>query len=178
MITGDQIQITYQDDNSLEKVKEQQNSWLWPVQFFNDKEYEVKAENSYDQNLLNEAVNQLQCLQEGSGTPSQDARVEDNGVAYAIVPEVYGTQLDKEKTTAAIQKAVEERKTEISLEAEDCYIKPGVLQNDEKLKAGNGQAESAYRSSGQCEFWQRTGDNLQRHAEILAEKGRGWFLCL
>ncbi len=135
VITGDQIQITYQDDNSLEKVKEQQNSWLWPVQIFQEQEYEVKAENSYDQNLLNEAVNQLQCLQEGSGTPSQDARVEDNGAAYAIVPEVYGTQLDKEKTTAAIQKAVEERKTEISLEAEDCYIKPGVLQNDEKLKA-------------------------------------------
>ena len=60
-------------------------------------------------------------------------KLEDNGTAYVITPEVYGTQLDKEKTTAAIQKAVEERKTELSLEEADCYIKPTVLQNDEKL---------------------------------------------
>ena len=133
VITGDQIQITYQDDNSLEKVKEQQNSWFWPIQIFQKQEYEVKAENSYDKNLLNKAVNQLQCLQEGAGTPSQDARLEDNGTAYVIIPEVYGTQLDKEKTTAAIQKAVEERKTKLSLEEADCYIKPAVLHNDEKL---------------------------------------------
>ena len=133
VITGESIKITYQDDNSLEKVKEKQNSWLWPVQIFQDQEYQVNAENFYDSESLTAAVNQLQCLQEGAGTPSQDAKLEDNGTAYVITPEVYGTQLDKEKTTAAIQKAVEERKTELSLEESDCYIKPAVLQSDEKL---------------------------------------------
>ena len=129
VITGESIKITYQDDKSLEKVKEKQNSWLWPIQIFQDQEYQVNAENFYDSESLTEAVNQLQCLQEGAGTPSQDAKLEDNGTAYVITPEVYGTKLDKEKTTAAIQKAVEERKTELSLEESDCYIKPAVLQS-------------------------------------------------
>ncbi len=133
VITGESIKVTYQDDKSLEKVKEKQNSWLWPIQIFQDQEYQVNAENFYDSESLTAAVNQLQCLQEGAGTPSQDAKLEDNGTAYVITPEVYGTQLDKEKTTAAIQKAVEERKTELSLEESDCYIKPAVLQSDEKL---------------------------------------------
>ena len=103
VITGESIKITYQDDNSLKNVKAKQNSWLWPVQIFQNQEYQVNAENFYDPESLTAAVNQLQCLQEGAGTPSQDAKLEDNGTAYVITPEVYGTQLDKEKTTAAIQ---------------------------------------------------------------------------
>lgn len=133
-INGTQIQMTYQDDNSLEKVKEEQNSWLWPVQIWGNKKYTVKMDNSYSQESLTQVVSQLACMQDANMTPSQDAKVEDNGTSYVIVPEVIGTAVDKEKTTAAIQDAVDQRKTEISLEEADCYIKPAVTQDDETLK--------------------------------------------
>lgn len=91
-------------------------------------------DNSYNQESLSQVISQLACMQDANMTPSQDAKVEDNGTSYVIVPEVVGTALDKEKTTAAIQDAVDQRKTEVSLEEADCYIKPAITQDDETLK--------------------------------------------
>lgn len=133
VISGEAIQLTYKDDQNIEKIKGKQNSWLWPFQIFGDKEYEAHLDNSYDEASLTEVIGQLQCLQDANMTASQDARLEDNGTSYEIVPEVEGTALDKEKTAAAIKEAVDARKAELSLEEADCYIKPAVLQSDESL---------------------------------------------
>ena len=135
-IEGNTIQLSYQDDNGAQEVKNQQNSWLWPIQIFGDKNYTVNADSSYNEESLNQAVAALACMQDANMTPVQDARVEDNGTSYEIVPEVEGTTLDKEKTLAAVKAAVDQRQTEISLEEADCYVKPAVRQDDENLKRG------------------------------------------
>lgn len=133
LISGEAIKLQYKDDRELDEVKEKQNSWLWPIQIFQDKIYMVSMEHSYDEASFTQAVNQLACMQDANMTPPQDARLEDDDTAYQIVPEVEGTALDKEKTTEVIKKAVDERRTEVSLTDEDCYLKPTVLQSDEEL---------------------------------------------
>lgn len=133
LISGEAIKLQYKDDRELDEVKEKQNSWLWPIQIFQDKTYMVSMEHSYDEASFTQAVNQLACMQDANMTPPQDARLEDDDTAYQIVPEVEGTALDKEKTTEVIKKAVDERRTEVSLTDEDCYLKPTVLQSDEEL---------------------------------------------
>lgn len=134
VIDGTTIQITYKDNKELEKMKEKQNSWLWLFEIFGEKEYEASIDNSYNEASLTQAVDALQCMQDANMTQPQDARVEDNGTSYEIIPEVAGTALDKEKTKEAIKAAVDERKTELSLEEADCYLKPAVTQDDENLK--------------------------------------------
>ena len=133
VIDGNAMKITYKDDNSLDEIKEKQNSWLWLFQIFGDKEYTVSMDNLYDDASLTAAVTGLQCMQDANMTAPQDAKIEDNGTSYVIVPEVEGSLLDKEKTMAAIKTAVDERKADISLEEADCYVKPAVYQDDEKL---------------------------------------------
>ncbi len=133
-IEGKSIQLSYQDDNGARQVKDKQNSWLWPIQIFGDKEYTVNADSTYNEESLNQAVSALACMQDANMTPVQDAKVEDNGTSYQIVPEVEGTTLDKEKTLAAVKAAVDQRQTEISLEEADCYVKPSIRQDDESLK--------------------------------------------
>lgn len=133
VISGEAIKLQYKDDNELDKVKEKQNSWLWPIQIFQDKNYTVSVKHAYDETSFTQAVNQLVCMQDANMTSPQDAKVEDDGTAYQIVPEVEGTALDKEKTMEVLKKAVNERKTEISLTEEECYLKPAVLQSDEGL---------------------------------------------
>lgn len=83
---------------------------MWAFQMFGDQEYTVEAENSYDEASLNAALDGLQALQDQNMTPPQDAKVEDDGTQYVIVPEVTGTTLDKEKTKAAIKAAVDGEK--------------------------------------------------------------------
>ena len=133
-IDGKTIQLSYKDDNEAQEVKKQQNSWLWPIQIFGEKDYTVNAESSYNEESLNQAVSALTCMQDANMTPAQDAKVEDNGTSYVIVPEVEGTTLDKEKTLAAVKEAVDQRQTELSLENAGCYVQPAVRQDDESLK--------------------------------------------
>ena len=133
-IDGKTIQLSYKDDNEAQEVKKQQNSWLWPIQIFGEKDYTVNAESSYNEESLNQAVSALACMQDANMTPAQDAKVEDNGTSYVIVPEVEGTTLDKEKTLAAAKEAVDQRQTELSLENAGCYVQPAVRQDDESLK--------------------------------------------
>ena len=115
-------------------IRDRQNSWLWPVQIFQDKEYEVSMNSSYDEASLEQVVGQLACMQDANTTQPQNAQIQDNGTSYVIVPEVLGTALDKEKTKAAIKEAVDTRKETLSLEEADCYLKPTVVQTDEALK--------------------------------------------
>lgn len=133
-IDGKTIQLSYKDNNEAQEVKKQQNSWLWPIQIFGEKDYTVNAESSYNEESLNQAVSALACMQDANMTPAQDAKVEDNGTSYVIVPEVEGTTLDKEKTLAAVKEAVDQRQTELSLENAGCYVQPAVRQDDESLK--------------------------------------------
>ena len=133
-IDGKTIQLSYQDGNEAQEVKKQQNSWLWPIQIFGNKNYTVNADSSYNEESLNQAVSALACMQDANMTPVQDAKVEDNGTSYEIIPEVEGTTLDKEKTLAAVKGAVDQRQTELSLEDAGCYVQPAVRQDDESLK--------------------------------------------
>lgn len=127
------IKLTYKDDKSLEKIKGKQNSWLWPVQIFGEKEYEVSLENFYDEKSLQAAIEKLQCMQDGNMVAPQDAKIEDNGTTYEIIPEVKGTTLDKSKALAAMKKAVDERKEELVLEDANCYASPTVFKDNENL---------------------------------------------
>ena len=133
IISGESIKLQYRNDKELNKIKDKQNSWLWPIQIFRDKNYTVSIEHSYDETSFKQAVSQLVCMQDANMTLPQDAKMEDDGTTYQVVPEAEGTALDKEKTIEVLKKAVDEGKTEISLTEEDCYLKPAVLQSDEGL---------------------------------------------
>lgn len=133
VIDGNAIKITYKDDQSLEKIKEKQNSWKWLLQIFDEKNYNVGMENSYDEASLAAVTGQLQCMQDSNMTAPEDARIEDNGTSYVIIPEVEGSKLEKEKTAATIKAAVDERKTEVSLVDAGCYQKPAVYRDNENL---------------------------------------------
>lgn len=132
-IQASDIKLAYKDDGELDKIMKDQNSWLWIVSLFKDKDYEVSLDNSYDKASLDAFISSLACLQDENMTAPKDAYLEDNGEAYQIVPEVEGTTLDKEKTIQTIKDAVENRKTSISLEETACYQSPSVRQDDQKL---------------------------------------------
>lgn len=87
MIEASDIQITYKDDNEIEKIMEQQDAWKWILQIGKDKNYTVSQENSYDEASLENYVNQMACMQDANMTAPQDAYIKDNGSSYKFVLE-------------------------------------------------------------------------------------------
>ena len=133
VIQSADIQVSYNDDGSIDQIMEEQNPWFWVASIGKDKNYSVNLDNSYDEESLDQAIANMACMKEENMTAPADAYLKDNGSFYEIVPEVEGNTLDLEKTKETIKKAVDNREKEISLEDASCYVEPAVRRDDSKL---------------------------------------------
>ena len=59
-------------------------------------------------------------------TAPTDAHLEYSDGEFKIVDETHGNQLDVNKAEQVIETAVSEGASEVSLDNQDCYVKPSV----------------------------------------------------
>ena len=62
-----------------------------------------------------------------------DARIEDNGESFEIVPETVGTQVNRERLDETILRAVTSGDPVVNLEEDGCYDNPSVYADDKRL---------------------------------------------
>lgn len=132
-IVASQINMQYVDDGKIQELKDKQNPFLWFLSFAHQNDYDMSATTTYDKDMLYTAIDALDAFQEANITQPADAYLGDTDTGYEIVPEVMGNALDKDKVKEQILKAIDEGKTELDLEAEECYLKPAVYSTDENL---------------------------------------------
>ena len=127
-ISADQIQLAYTSDGSVNKLLHQQNRFLWFVAFSQHQTYQVPSSVTYDQDLFDETVGGLQCLQ--NNEQPVDASIQDNGDKFIVVAETEGTLVDQDKLKEDISDAVTTGRTVANLEEDGCYINPSVYSED------------------------------------------------
>ncbi len=135
VIMAEEVGLAYQDNGEIDRAMKNQKSWAWPVMMIAqalDKEQSA-LQTYYDSDMVSDAVSSLECMQEDNMIPPQDAKVvmTDNGAE--VQPEIYGTTLDKEKTEAAVRKALDAGDTSISLDGLGLYKNPEVYAGDISL---------------------------------------------
>ena len=127
-ISADQIQLAYTSDGSVNKLLHQQNRFLWFVAFSQHQIYQVPSSVTYDQDLFDETVGGLKCLQ--NNEQPVDASIQDNGDKFIVVAETEGTLVDQDKLKEDISDAVTTGRTVANLEEDGCYINPSVYSED------------------------------------------------
>ena len=127
-ISADQIQLAYTSDGSVNKLLHQQNRFLWFVAFSQHQIYQVPSSVTYDQDLFDETVGGLKCLQ--NNEQPVDASIQDNGDKFVVVAETEGTLVDQDKLKEDISDAVTTGRTVANLEEDGCYINPSVYSED------------------------------------------------
>ncbi len=130
-ISADEIGLSYQPDGSVRKLLRGQNRFLWFLSFGQHKTYEVSSSVSCDGNLLEQKIDSLNCMKDNIAPV--DARIEDNGESFEIVPETVGTQVNRERLDETILRAVTSGDTVVNLEEDGCYDNPSVYADDERL---------------------------------------------
>ena len=130
-ISADEIDLSYQPDGSVRKLLRGQNRFLWFLSFGQHKTYEVSSSVSCDGNLLEQKIDSLNCMKDNIAPV--DARIEDNGESFEIVPETVGTQVNRERLDETILRAVTSGDTVVNLEEDGCYENPSVYADDERL---------------------------------------------
>ena len=89
-ISADEIALSYTSDGSIRDLMHGQNRFLWFLSFGQHKAYEVPASVSFDQLLLEKRMDSLNCMKDN--VAPVDARIEDTGEQFEIIPETVGTQ--------------------------------------------------------------------------------------
>lgn len=133
-IDGGLMDFSYVSDGAVQALKNEQDSFFWLSAYFNPTTYTMTAQTTYDEGMLKKAVDALECLDEKNVTKPKDAELKETEDGYQIEPEVEGNELDAEKTWEVVKAAVDAGQTEVDLEAADCYRKPAITSEDEKLK--------------------------------------------
>lgn len=137
-ITMEEIGLHSVFDGSLESMLEEQNPKEWYQHKSNPSEFEIKAMIAYDEDKLKERLDSLEMMDEDQMIEPRDANISEydsSKKGYSIIPAVQGTKLDKEAVREAVSGAIMNLKTELDLEAEDCYIKPSIEADNEELAA-------------------------------------------
>jgi hypothetical protein len=168
-IAAGQLNLTYVDDNKVDELMKEQNQWKWITAFSNKNTYELSCNTEYDESLIDGILNDMSCFQAENITAPTDAYIQDNGSSYAIVPEVLGNTLDREKVKAAVTEALNNGKTDINLEELGCYLKPAIYQNDEALVAEFDSLNKYMKTNLTYDFGDRT--------EVVdASTVKGWIV--
>ena len=133
-ISAGQINYHYVSKGEVQTFLHSQKLYEWPLYLKNQITYTFESSARYDEELLRNAIDQLNCLDEAKVTKPKDAYIDYIDGKYQVMPEVEGNLLNKELFVSEIFRAVDFAEVKISLEDIDgMYLKPGKRQNDESM---------------------------------------------
>ena len=134
-IAGEAIGLHTAFNGGMEELLKAQNPYQWIFHMASDHEYTVETMIAYDEEKLEQAVENLKCMDASSAVSPEDAHLSDYipGTGYEIVPETEGTVLDEGMVMEAIVRGVENLTPSLNLDELGCYEKPAVTSQDEAL---------------------------------------------
>ena len=134
-IAGEAIGLHTAFNGGMEELLKAQNPYQWIFHMASDHEYTVETMIAYDEEKLEQAVENLKCMDASSAVSPEDAHLSDYipGTGYEIVPETEGTVLDEGMVMEAIVRGVENLTPSLNLDELGCYEKPAVTSQEEAL---------------------------------------------
>lgn len=136
VIKGDQIGYKAVVPDGLSKILEEQNASGRLSGPSVDNGHTMQMTVQIDDGALDSRIKGLGCISGSGIVTTADAHVSayEEGAAFTIIPEVYGNNVDVEKTTALIKAAVASGQADVDLEASGCYYTVKVTKDDQQLK--------------------------------------------
>lgn len=136
-IKGSDIDLAVEFNDSFEQTLSGQETLLWPLAFFSDRDTELSGSVVFDENKLAEQVNSLNCMKESEWTHATNPTLGNytEGSGYEILPGTYGSSIQKESFLQKLSEAVSELKEDFSLFDNDCYEAPAYKDDSEEARA-------------------------------------------
>lgn len=136
-IKGSQIGFKVAVPEGLQAILDEQNASGRSYGPSVDNSHTMTMENTYDEALLDGVIEGLSCVSGDGIVMTANAYITPyaEGEPFTIVKEVYGNNLDLEKTREAIRQAVAAGAEELNLDSAGCYAAVTVTEDNEQLKA-------------------------------------------
>ncbi len=137
-ITGQDIGLAMEYDDSMENWLKEQNPYLWGLHLLQDDAYTVETMVSYDPDMLDDVVADLACMDPSVMVAPVNAAISDYDDVtggYTIIPEVPGTVINKKNLTNALGEAVLSMRPELVLADTDVYEEAAITSDNAELLA-------------------------------------------
>jgi hypothetical protein len=134
-IVPSDIGMVITPDFGVEEAKKMQNSWLWFLYIGDSKkEYDITYNVTYDEDKLNEYLDNLACLlEENMDNPENAYVIVEDGKAE-VVPETEGTVIDKDIFKQDLCDALNMLNDIVDLTESDCYEVAAVTSDSDKIQ--------------------------------------------
>lgn len=142
-----QLGVSYNKDNSLNRLMKNQNKWAWFIGFFkNEKNTLTDLIQISDENLTNGIASMEHAKEENQIAPT-DAYIQYKDGSFSIIEETLGSKFNIEELVKNIKVALSEGKQQLDVTKANGYVKPQVYKDDQdlnnQLKAANEYCLSA-----------------------------------
>ncbi len=132
-ISAQQIGLTFEDSDSIDRMMKAQRSYFWPVTMLLDREQIDSVAFSYDRDKAQQVMDALGCMDSARFIAPRDAYVGITDSGYEVIKEVMGTTVDPARTSQALFAALDAGETSLSLDDAGCYVDPQLYSDDEGL---------------------------------------------
>lgn len=127
--------------DSIEQVKKNDNPFLWFTNLSAKKNYDLFFMIDYDKEAMKEFISESTFMDEDNMKKSSNAEVVMDEGKVMIIPDVTGTELDKEKVYSTVFQTLDDGEIIVSLEESDCYIPAEITVDSEIIKKSAKSAE-------------------------------------
>lgn len=135
-VPASSFSLKYVPQDEAAKAIAGQNIFSWPGRIFSGKNYTLETEVTYDQDELKTAIENLPEFQSENITAPVNAyeKLNDDGTAFEIVPEVTGNEPDTDTVFSHACSAVEAGEGTLDLrEIDGAYVRPTVTSGTKEL---------------------------------------------
>lgn len=131
-----EIELQYVFDDTLAKIKKQQNPLFWAAGFFKENSYVIPIHAEYDEAALDEKIKKLTFFRTENIRAPSEAYIsyDSDEKKYVVIAGTAGTEIYKDKTVKAIREAIAGLSKEVNLEEEGCYKKAAVDEDNSLMK--------------------------------------------
>ena len=145
-LLGSEIGLYYEMGDQIQNIKKTQYPYWWLKGLWSTSEHEIDIERKYDEALLEEKINDLECLIKENNIAPENAGLELKGGRYEIIEGNPGSLVKKDILVEKIEESVVNAEDVLSLEDSACYEEAKITVDDEGLKAKR-EALNQYVSS-------------------------------
>lgn len=132
-IDGTDISLKYVQGDQLKKLAKQQNNLFWIQSLWKTENIEAEVGVEYNESALNRLIDNLNCLKEENQTASVDAHPEFQTDQFVVVPEVIGTQINRDVFDDAVKEAINGFQAELDLTKTGCYYAPKYVSDSKEV---------------------------------------------
>lgn len=131
-IPASEVSLSLSFDDTLERLLSAQPPMEWPAALFSSTTLSMSNTAVYDSSALEQVVDTLPFFDPENEEAPEDATYAFSGDSYQIVPETAGSVPIREKVLQAVETALSEYQSDLSL-GDECYEAAAVTSEDPAL---------------------------------------------